>query len=189
MWLADPNNNIAMSCLPKNGATSMRNCFIEKKIYKNNEVLDISVRVAWIRNPMERLISAYSFFYYLNEQNGNKEKVAQKEHTESWESFVDHFLSTPDIHWNSQKEILSLDGEYIPTISHRFEDIMKLWGNYLPGLLPWWNACTKLPTNDYRKGEIDNYYAQDLDLWLSLKADNVENYFLIMGQIQAKKVV
>lgn len=170
MWIADFEKNIAMSCLPKNGATSIRHCFSSKPICENSEVLDISTRVAWIRNPLERLVSAYSFFYYLNEQNGNKEKVAQKEHTQSWEAFVDHFLSTPDIHWNSQKEMLSLNGEYIPTVSHRFEDIMKLWGNYIPGLLPWYNACTKLPINDYRRDEIDAYYAEDSALWHTLKS-------------------
>lgn len=166
MWIV--NKDLAMSCIPKNGSTSMRNAMPSNKIYENDEVLDVPVRVAWIREPIERLKSCYSFFHYLNAHDNNGQRTPTAEHTSSWEKFVDHALSTKNIHWNPQKEILMIDGEYIPTVSHKFEEIMERWGDYKPGLLPWQNACTKLPINDYRKDDINEFYTEDIALWHSL---------------------
>ena len=165
MWLVNDNRTIAMSCLPKNGSTSMRNAGFSDHIFSNSEVLDVPVRVAWVRNPIERLVSAYSFFHYLNESGKNGQNTPNKLHTSSWESFIDHILETKNPHWCKQVEALTLNGEYTATISHKFEDIMYLWGNYAKGFLPWQNACTKLPTNEYRKSDIDSAYSEDIELW------------------------
>lgn len=168
MWLLTDDHKLAMSCIPKNGSTSMRNSIPANKIFTNDEVLHIPIRVAWIREPVNRLISCYSFFYYLNQRDQNGRKEPSIKVTSSWESFVDYALIHPNPHWNPQKPMLTLDDVYIPTITHRFEDIMKLWGNYIPGLLPWQNACTKLPVNAYREDEIKQFYEEDSKLWHGL---------------------
>ena len=168
MWTLNEKANIAMSCLPKNGSTSMRNCNPTGAILKNEEVLSVPVRVAWIRNPLDRMQSAYSFFFYLNERGSNGRTIPSIDDTRSWENFVDLVLTTENMHWCKQVEALTHDGIYVPTVTHKFEDIMELWGNYLPGLLPWQNACSKLPINDYRSDDIEEYYKEDFKIWRGL---------------------
>ena len=165
MWLVNDNRTIAMSCLPKNGSTSMRNAGFSDHIFSNSEVIDVPVRVAWIRNPLERLVSAYSFFHYLNETGKNGQAAPGKKETSSWESFIDCVLSMENPHWSKQVESLKLNGHYIATITHKFEDIMQLWGHYHKGFLPWQNACTKLEVNAYRRLDIELAYSEDIKLW------------------------
>ncbi len=168
MWIIDDKNQLAMSCVPKNGSTSMRNAMPNDDIFANDKVLHIKTRIAWIREPIARLKSAYAFFFYLNEKEENGQRTPSKEQTSSWEKFVDHALLSDNKHWAPQKEMLSLNGEYLATVSHKFENIMQLWSNYLPGLLPWQNACTPLPTNDYRQDDIAEFYKEDSELWHGL---------------------
>ncbi len=164
MWLV--KGNIAMSCLPKVGSQSMRHCIPGQRLVSNEEVLKIPVRVGWVKNPLMREQSGYSFFHFLNKRDMNGRRTPNKEQTSSWEVFVDHFLSTPNKHWDSQTQMLTLDGKYVPTVTHRFEDIMELWETYIPGLLPWLNACSKLPINDYRKDDIEQFNREDDRKWL-----------------------
>jgi len=165
MWLVTADRNIAMSCLRKVGSVSMQNIIKHKEIEDNKSVLDVKQRVFWVRKPIDRLISCYSFFHHLNNTDGNGVRVLSAENTASWESFIDTILSSKDPHWNPQAEQLKIDNKPIWTIAHKFEDIIKKWGDYLPGLLPWYNACTHLDISDYRRGEIESLYREDAELW------------------------
>jgi hypothetical protein len=168
MWIINENQTVAMSCLRKCGSTSIINCLSVKGESTNEEVINIPTRVFWIRDPISRLQSCYSFFYYLNEKDQNGTHQVTKEVTASWESFVDYILANDDPHWKPQAEQLKIEGVPVWTNIHRFEDIVSIWGGYIEGFLPWYNACTQLTINDYRKDEIEIKYKEDIDLCLSL---------------------
>tara|TARA_R110000851_G_scaffold333061_1_gene510947 strand:+ start:61 stop:561 length:501 start_codon:yes stop_codon:yes gene_type:complete len=166
MWLVSENNSIAMSVLPKNGSTSISNVFGPSRSVNDRSIFNTRRRVAWIRNPLSRLISAYSFFKALDNQGVLRDRSIV---VTDWPSFVDHALATQNMHWCRQIFALTLDGIYAPTEAYRFEDISSKWEMIMgAGLLPWNNAATTLPVTDYRQADIETYYSEDFALWQSL---------------------
>ena len=166
MWLVSENNPIAISVLPKNGSTSISSVFGPSRSVNDLSIFNTSRRVAWIRNPLSRLISAYSFFKALDNQGVLRDNSII---VTDWPSFVDHALVTMNMHWCQQIPALTLHGIYVPTEEYKFEDIASKWEVVVgSGLLPWQNAATTLAITDYRKTHIEAYYAEDFAKWQSL---------------------
>lgn len=117
-----------------------------------------SRRVAFIRHPIERLKSCYSFMYWMKEY-GTAHKSGVP--VDSWESFVDHTFIHDNMHWRPQSEIV----EDVPNIYRRFEDIAECYEEFRPGILPWHHRTTRLPTTEYRADELMARYSADLALW------------------------
>lgn len=167
IWKVNPSRTVAMSALRKNGSRSLGFASeLLKPRYPNDDVLDIPIRVAWIRHPIERLISAYSFFKLINERDRDPHRAAA--HTSNWHSFVDYTLITENEHFDSQVDQLTKDGIYIPTVTEKFENIMIHWGKYLGGSLPWVNGVVHQLVDDYRSDDLAVKYAKDMELWLGL---------------------
>lgn len=138
----------------------------------NSEVLTVPVRVAWIRNPLSRLQSAYCHFKHHNERGTNSQShYIGPGVTPSWEVFVDHILLNSNKHWDSQVGMLTLDGLYLATVTERFEDISKRFGHYMPEGLELTNESIKCKTSTYRKADIAAKYKEDFALWRSLGRD------------------
>lgn len=146
-----------MSCIPKCGTQTLRQIFKTNPI-PNSQVLDCPERIVWLRNPKERLISAYSYFHTITDE----------ERYSTWEKFIDHVLLKDDSHWTPQVQALSYKGEYLGTITHRFEDLPKLWGNYFKGLIPHINGCVHEEIAPYRESEIQFKYREDFNKWHGL---------------------
>lgn len=153
-----------MSAIPKNGSNSIREVMRGQPV-SNKEVLQIPQRVAWIRNWEKRLVSAYSFFKTIVDNGG---EISSNAPTENYEQFVDYILSAEDEHWLPQTELLTYQGAFLPTVTHRFEDINHLWGQYYDGFIPHLNGCVHKIVKDYRRQELETYYSKDNELWLSL---------------------
>jgi len=164
MWFVDENR--AMSGLPKCGSQSLREHFRSAQV-PNTEVINIPDRIVWLKNTQIRLISNYSFFKVLNE-NDQHTGIPNSEHTESWESWIDFILETDDPHWAPQIPQLTHDGEYLGTVTHRFEDINKLWSKYYRGMIPHINGYTHEPVYEYRRDEINEKYQVDIEKWHGL---------------------
>jgi len=166
LWII--KNNIAISCLPKNASSSIRQ-FARDQTYPNKEVLHIPVRVGFIREPLNKLISVFSFFKYQNEEANHGGHIIPIDATRTWESCIDYVLDHDDPHWNPQVKALTYNGQYVPTVTHRLEDINKVWGNYYKGLIPWVNATAHYDVDEtYRINDIHDKYAADFDKWLGL---------------------
>lgn len=134
-------------------------------------VMDISLRVAFIREPITKLISAYSFFRELHKRGTKMQSppAPTKDAVESWESFVDYALDNYNVHWTSQVDYLTQDGVYVPTHTHRFEDIGTIWQQYFnTRLLPNYNACVHQEVDNYRADDLQEFYKKDLELWHSV---------------------
>jgi len=167
MFVAKNESNIAIAVIPKAGSQSIRQCCRYQVLMSNDEAMSYETRVAFIRNPVERLKSAYSFFHYLM-VDGVRTDGNAPPHSAlvNWEGFVDYALSTPNPHWKPQADLL-LDskGNFVPTTVHKFEDIKEHWEKYYKGALPWINASSRAETNDYRLDDIRSYYKEDFELW------------------------
>ena len=163
MWLHDKQKNIAMSCLPKNGSHSLRETLRIKPV-KNSDIIDVPIRIGWIRNWRKRLESAFSFYRAVVKNKGDIGGIP----VDSYESFIDHVLSVNGNHWDSQVELLTYKGLFLPTVCHRFEDINRLWGNYYTGFIPQLNGCVHEVVSEYRNEELKEKYRADEKLWQSL---------------------
>ena len=163
MFFVSAKHDLAVAQIPKCGIQTF-----QEWLGKDFEVVandapvlgDISRRVAFIRHPLERLKSCYSFFYWMNDYgHTSKNKV----NTTSWREFVDQVLSDkPDNeHWLSQSEHIGS----VPNIVHRFEDFSKHWETYRKGIMPWNNKSSRLPTFPYRTAKLVAKYSDDFALW------------------------
>ena len=140
----------------------------DKHAYSNEEVLSIERRVVWLRHPISRLQSGYSFHYYCTRNSISVSGVKGGVPVDTWENFIDYTLLHENLHWCQQVEALSIDGEYLATETHKFEDISTKWSDVLPGLIPWMNACSHRSITEYRTDELNKKYEKDLSLWHSL---------------------
>ncbi len=135
----------------------------------NEEVLNIPIRVAWIRHPMNRLVSAYFNFHYLIGINFSMRFKFTEEVVESWPNFVDYILEHDDPHWSPQIQTLTYQGEYLPTHTEKFENIAKNFNNYVPGTLVKTNIKPKTPVSlAHKTDEVFNKYREDYKVWNSL---------------------
>ncbi len=170
-WLYFPKFDIAVALLPKCGSSSIGAAFhkpyIENK--STEEILDASIRLAWVRQPWARWTSIFSFFHYMWEIHSyGKSDHKSQVNAETYEGFVDHTFATDDRHWMPQTELLTFEGEFVPTQVHRFETIMETWPLYMPGHLPWLRASSHKEFDEtYRRDEINFRYQKDDRLWLS----------------------
>lgn len=151
--------NLAVAQIPKAGLQTISEWLgREFPVVPNEEALKVSRRVAFIRHPIERLASCYSFFYWLTDYGRPSKEVGP---VTQWEPFVDLVLSRDNEHWRPQVEHV---GD-VPNVYRRFENLAECYEEFRPGLLPHNNRASRLPTNDYRKDDLLALYADDLTLW------------------------
>lgn len=144
-----------MAIVPKCGSHTIRSCFRSKEI-SVEKALKREVRVAWVRNPLDRLESYFSY------KNANSSLGP----IQTWEDFIDSIFITNNAHWIPQIELLTHNSLYVPTITHKFEDFPKLWGSYFTGLIPHLNGCVHESVNrEYRLSDIEAYYKEDFEIW------------------------
>jgi len=153
---------IALIC--KSGRTSLRKCSNGWDI-SNELSLEYPNRVFFIRNPIKRLRSCYSFIKTLKIKSINCSDF-DFEATLTWQEFVDHVLAgNKNPHWNNQVESLYFNGELTPNIILRFEELHDWWPKYTPCELRHLNSSIPQETPDYRNKELGIYYAPDFDQW------------------------
>lgn len=116
--------------------------------------------IAFIRDPIERIQSAYRFL---------RDKGAYYEKFDKYEDFVDNLLSQADdnstnIHWRTQKRICSFEDEFILDRWYRFEDLTEIWGSLGLPKLRTTNISVKHPVSDYQLYQIQQRYREDYKL-------------------------
>ena len=169
MFLKNCKKSVAVSRLPRVGSHSIESACEGWEACGIEGVIDCETSVGWIRNPIDRMRSAYSLYNTIYTKGRNAAKDAPPaEVFFKWETFVDYALAYDDPHWRSQISFLTLNDKYIPTISHRFEDVMHFWPRYSDGRFPWLNRVQRLEINQYRMNDILSFYNKDLALWHSL---------------------
>jgi len=164
-FFIDEARDLAVAQIPKAGIQTFRDWLgLSFDVVKNDDprLLAVTRRVAFIRNPQERLKSCYSMMYWTLEYYGRPHWSNPP--VDSWEIFVDHILdpnTTVNGHWQPQTEHV---GD-VPNIYHRFENLADHWETYRPGFLPWNNRASRRPTPNYRVDDLIAMYSADIALW------------------------
>lgn len=163
-FFIDISRDIAIAQIPRCGIGTIKEWLGQDAIVvPNNDkrLLSITRRVAFIRNPRERIESAFSLFYWSFERR--KKLHVSNAPIDSWESFVDHILSSKidDEHWRPQTDLIG----NVPNTYHRFENIAERFEIYRPGILPHNSKTSRRPSTNYRSDELLRKYADDLTLW------------------------
>lgn len=159
MFYMDVKRNLAVAQIPK-AALSTIGAWLGPSftVVSNEEALRVTRRVLFVRHPMERVKSAYSFMYWLKEKGIEHDCKAP---VDTWVNFVDHVLEHDNGHWRPQ----SVHVGDTPNIVHRLEDLDTVYAQYRPGILTHDNRATRLPTTPYRAADLVRMYAEDYVLW------------------------
>lgn len=170
------NVKVCVAVIRKGGSLSIDQALMPAEYFGVERALEFPVRVAFVREPMERYASSFSFFTHQYNRMGENDTVTGdvppvEVVNAGYHAWVDWTLDEDPMnrHWIPQVEQLTYEGVLVPTEIHRFEDIHDHWERLFgPGMLPHINAASRLPTDDYRTDDINNRYEQDLALWQSL---------------------
>jgi hypothetical protein len=135
----------------------------------NEEALAYPIRIMVLRDPFDRLESAYSFFMYLRRRGSLV--LPEMPPFETYEQFVDLSLDSSDKHLAPQfDQVITGSGVFVPTHVERLEKIESWWPKYFDGLLPdsefnhRKNRTAHLPVARYREADIRERYKQDFEL-------------------------
>lgn len=151
-WLVNAEETLAIALIPKAGSTTIRKVMEDRGCTEmgHTSVMRVPHRIAFVREPLDRLISCYSYFHA---HNGKERTFFPIEATETWEAFIDYILEHKDKHWAQQTELVG----GFATSWYRLEHI----GNILGGDVPRLRQSIHEPVNNYRYHEITAYYYRD----------------------------
>lgn len=183
----------AIATIPKAGSQSIAQavlCMRNGQTITNEQALPIEERVLFLRNPKDRLNSAYSFLWWLTYNGQDVSEFIPKgtfsgefgTEKQDYKNFIDYVLANKNNHWSSQIDQVTHNGVFTPTKVFKFEEIKLYWDSVARGAIPsretdgnnfpWLNAWTKKPEcvtfKAYRKDEIIVEFGPDMDLWNTL---------------------
>ena len=156
----------AIARIPKNATQSIVRAMMDGRTHldiTNDEALESDIRVAFLRDPFDRLASGYSWFSNLQSKGGRTQPPVPT--FDGYESYVDWALESDDSHVLPQHDLLlASHGEFVPNRLHWVHDIQSVWERYYTGLIPHEHKVTRLETSDYRASDIRERYAKDFEL-------------------------
>jgi len=143
----------------------------------NQEALSYKKRVAFIRNPQQRLHSAFfnargqvMIGHLWDNIPAENVYVEGRGVQGDYEAFVDYTFANDNNHWKPQVELISHDGKPVPNIYHRMESLEDHYHLYFNSgtNLPFLGKSHREPVKDYRQEELDEKYHADYKLWRSI---------------------
>lgn len=145
-----PAKTAAVALIPKCGSTSLTHATVGGA-HLIETLKQQPVTHVFIRDPIERLESAYQFF---------------REHAPSfqpsWQEFIDAVIDgEPNGHWQSQHVFIEkLRQPYY----HKFEDIGQVWEDVTGKALPRYQSSQKVELPEYRYIDLKRHYRDDFNL-------------------------
>jgi hypothetical protein len=136
------------------------------RMFEAEHAAQVSTRIAFIRDPIERAKSAYRLFRLLqdNDMNYIPDKALK-----GFGAFCQYIVTEEDQHWTPQAEILRQYGS-LCNVFYRFEDLLPKWYehfNTLPAVMN--ESPVQYPVSLREAGLLEEFYAEDLRLRESLR--------------------
>ena len=148
------NSKIAVALIQKCASSSIRDAIkTDYGAIQLDKVIHVPRRICWVRDPIDRLESAFSYFHH-------SVYSLPASITGQWESFVDYTFTHNDPHWTPQSELLTHEGVLLPNEVYWLTDLQATWP--FKGLLPWIRGVRHVEVNtSYRRDELDERYSGD----------------------------
>jgi hypothetical protein len=158
-YFVSRQHDLAVAQIPKSALHSIREWLgPDFQPEPEHSAVTVTRRVAFIREPIDRLRSCYSFMRWLSESGCPHRSGAP---LGSWEGFVDHILSgNSDEHWIPQNKLVG----NILLQPIRLVDIDRAAINLLGRPIRKLNKSAKAHTPDYRTEDLKMFYAGDYAL-------------------------
>lgn len=159
----------AIARIPKCGSTSITAALAPSPTELAPEAaIKKDVRVLFMRDPMERLASLFSFFHWHRKLRMHPRLELAK--AETYEAMVDIALVSDDPHVVPQWDQVTTEaGVFVPNRVHKLSEIDQHWLDYYEGFIPHENHAQRVPVDqNYRRDEVAERYAKDIELWRSL---------------------
>lgn len=157
---------VAVALIPKCATQSIRRCMASNEYYTPKEARQFDRRVAFVRDPFERLKSGYLFFSWLAEIGSQPR--SNPPDTSSYEAYVDWALSTDDGHARPQWDFVSDEDGCVLTDVYLVKDVAEVWVDLFRGMIPdasgFPHAHRMAPEEvdqSYRADDVREYYAKD----------------------------
>lgn len=165
--------DVAVAAIPKCASSSLEHQFRNAKKLTHKKALEIPTRIAWIREPLDRLRSAFSCFSKIYQTTGilpssPKGTINLTENSlANWEAFVEHILDNGGIHWDPQTAILTYRDVLVPNHFERFDEIGDTWADYVdaPLLHHHMNFKSADIVTGYQETKLSAKYADDWKLY------------------------
>lgn len=157
LHLFDPTTKILVRPIPKVAYRSMIKCLYQVKTEEFLNKINYNNVIAFIRDPIDRLISGFRFFKDINWHLK----------TDTYEEYVDRVFKENNEHWDSQFSILNRG---IPAQKiFPFEQMNDIWEYFSLPKLEVIGKSIDYPVNKlYRIDELKQKYSADYELrkWL-----------------------
>jgi len=144
----------------------------------NEEALKIETRVAFVRDPIDRLKSVFFDARWSVRIGNNWDNIPNdilltenRGIQGDWQSFVDYSLETDNRHWRPQTDLISHNGQLVPNVYHMLKDIKQYYHLYFKeGSLPHTGAAARVeqPEYNYRVDDLNEKYKADIELFNSI---------------------
>jgi hypothetical protein len=100
------------------------------------------------------------------EKTISDDDLIKKLNNEDYQRFIDFILAgNYDDHWGCQITQSKHNGNLVPNVAHRFEEINKYWSNYFNTDLPHRNSKPVIDRDEYRLTELNKRYAESIAFW------------------------
>ena len=134
-------------------------------------------KVVWVRNPFDRLVSAWSHRVRNNKKHSIRDYGIP--HTTSFEDYIDYICSFKDedlnVHFHQQTFNIAINDRLVPNIVVKIENLQEEWERVrerFEWLAPIkWHAHKSEKRGDYRRyytkdliKKVNNRFAKDLEL-------------------------
>jgi hypothetical protein len=140
-------------------------------VYDDQEVFRFDTRILFVRHPVERLISTYSFYYHLNEndENGQHVRIPKSVTHKGWPTWVDFIIDNMengdnDPHWSPFSKYAEIATKVI-NINKLDSDFSKYWSKPVRREN---TGREHLSSIDYRKAQLSAIYGDDLAIYQSV---------------------
>ena len=145
--------SVAVAAIPKCGQHTLTALGSTELSFDRIE--DFPVRMAFIRDPLDRLSSCFHFFLHSNYGIG-------REHLSSYEAFIDWALNSDDEHVLPQCELFS---RYHFKRRFLVSDMNRVLGLLTGEKIPHENAAPRFDIDqEYRLQDIKGRYQEDFDM-------------------------
>ena len=183
MFVTRTDSDICIALIKKCGNTSIHEWVMSNRKGReitNAQAANYKLAIAFFRNPIERTRSLFSHLRRVICDFGGETDIlpAKDIYIEGrgvqgdYEAFIDNILVSNEDHRNTQVDLVSENGVFIPNRLHRLDDLNDVCESYFEGVLPWTHRYSRYKGVDesYRASELRQIYANDLTIWNAIPA-------------------